>query len=347
MSGTSLDGLDLCLASFSEGHPDEWSFEILATRTISYNDTLRPWKKILEEAYEMRIEDLDELNAQYAAFLGSAAREFLDDQDLEADLLCSHGHTILHQPERGITYQLGNHPDLSRYSGLRSVGDFRRQDVELGGQGAPLVPIGDTLLFNEYSHCLNLGGFCNVSFDQDGVRSAFDISPCNMLLNDIAGLVGLPYDEGGQLARSGKTIKPLLDRWNNLEYYRMDGPRSLGREWYTENFSDLSSLSHQYDPKDLASTATEHIALQIAKVICRSQGVLITGGGAHNQYLLERLGEISGAGIKIPETQIVDFKEALIFAFLGVLKVRERINVLSSVTGAKEDHCSGVIYLPE
>ena len=341
MSGTSLDGLDMVYVKFNFTS-GKWSFDILDAQTLDYNRSPGDWKTKLKSAYNRSPQALDELNIKYAQFLGNQAKDFLDGR--AADFIGSHGHTIHHQPDKGITYQLGNHQAIAETSGITTIGNFRVQDVRLGGQGAPLVPIGDQLLFRDYDYCLNLGGFSNISFSQNETRIAFDLSPCNMLLNQIAELLDHPYDEGGELAMQGNVKQSLLQAWNSLEYYNRSFPKSLGREWYEHHFK--STIGHSNSsPQDLMATAVEHIAIQIGKVLKKGK-CLTTGGGAKNSFLIGRLRDYSNAEIVIPSESLVDFKEAVIFALLGVLKAESIDNVLASVTGASHDHCSGVVYEP-
>ena len=261
------------------------------------------------------------------------------------DAVCSHGHTILHQPQNGFTLQIGNLPEISSLIHQTVVCDFRVQDVKLGGQGAPLVPIGDRILFSEYKYCINLGGFSNVSFEQNGTRIAFDISPVNTVLNFYANLLGLNYDDKGQLTRTGKINSILLNELNDLDFYQQKFPKSLGFEFVKEIVLPIIE-KYKIPIEDKLRTFTEHIALQTALALPNKNGsMLATGGGAYNDFLMERIqANIPEMKIIIPSSKILEYKEALIFALLGVLKLRNEINILSSVTGAKMDHSSGIIF---
>ena len=258
--------------------------------------------------------------------------------------VCSHGHTILHQPQNGITLQIGNLPEIAKLIGQTVVCDFRVQDVTLGGQGAPLVPIGDRILFSDYDYCLNLGGFSNVSFEQNGSRIAFDISPVNTVLNFYANKLGLDYDNKGTISKSGKLNFDLLNELNALDYYKKPFPKSLGFEFVKESILPLME-SYDIPPEDKMRTFIEHITFQIAMALPSKKGrLLATGGGAYNDFLMERMQfHLPQIEIIIPDKKTIEFKEALIFALLGVLKIRNEINVLASVTGAKQNHSSGVI----
>jgi len=342
MSGTSLDGIDLAHVHFSiiDG---KWNFNIYETETVSYNSD---WLNKLKTAIDFSEEKLKELNKDYTVLLANSIKTFIKKHQLQKlDAVCSHGHTIMHQPQNGFTLQIGNLPEIANHCNQTVVCDFRVQDILLGGQGAPLVPIGDRILFSEYDFCLNLGGFSNVSFEQNDTRIAFDISPVNTVLNFYANQLGLDYDDKGQLAGSGKVNSELLNELNALEYYKKPFPKSLGFEFVKEI---VLPLIEQYNIpiEDKLNTFTEHITFQIDVALPSKKGKLLaTGGGAYNDFLIERLKFwLPELEIIIPDKKTIEFKEALIFALLGVLKLRNEINILSSVTGAKHNHTSGVIY---
>jgi anhydro-N-acetylmuramic acid kinase len=342
MSGTSLDGVDLTYIKFN--HLDRWTFEIFQSETVSYSEE---WLNKLKNAIHFNPSELEELNHSYTQLLASIIFDFISKHNLiEIDAVCSHGHTILHQPQNGFTLQIGNLPMIRDLVNQTIVCDFRVQDVQLGGQGAPLVPIGDELLFSEYDYCLNLGGFSNVSFNENGNRIAFDISPVNTVLNFYANELGFPYDAAGNIAKSGSVNLDLLQQLNNLEFYTLPYPKSLGMEFVN---AKIFPLIHSYDidVKDKLCTFVEHIAIQIVKICNKPHAKLfVTGGGAYNRFLIERLcNYLPSTEVVIPDDKTIQFKEALIFGFLGVLKLRNEINVLSSVTGAKHNHSSGVVFL--
>jgi anhydro-N-acetylmuramic acid kinase len=341
MSGTSLDGIDLAYIKFN--YSNQWKFEIFQSETVSYPDE---WVYNLKNAIAFSTTELEELNRSYTQFLAAVIADFISKNNLVAiDSVCSHGHTILHQPQNGITLQIGNLPMLSQLLNQNIVCDFRVQDVALGGQGAPLVPIGDKLLFNEYDYCLNLGGFSNVSFNEDGTRIAFDISPVNTVLNFYANSLGLEYDDAGKIAKSGKLNEALFQELNVIDFYSKSYPKSLGMEFVNQYvFTIIETKAMQTDA--ILHTFVEHIAFQIARSLTKKTGkLLVTGGGAYNLYLLERMKfYLPKMEIIVPDTKVIEFKEALIFGFLGVLRLRNEVNVLSSVTGAKEDHSSGKIF---
>jgi anhydro-N-acetylmuramic acid kinase len=342
MSGTSLDGVDLALLHF-HFESNKWTFEIGIAETIGYSDE---WVKRLKSAVNFTEDQLQELNHNYTQLSGNIIRNFIEKHQLKnIDAVCCHGHTILHQPQNGFTLQIGNLPEVAVICQQKVVCDFRVQDVQLGGQGAPLVPIGDRMLFSEFDYCLNLGGFSNVSFEQDGKRIAFDISPVNTVLNFYADQLGFEYDNGGKIARSGELNPKLFESLNELDFYQKPFPKSLGFEYVQEVVLPLME-SFAITTEDKMTTFVEHVAFQIANALLVKKGkLLITGGGAYNDFLLERIQfYLPEIAITIPEPKILEFKEAMIFGLLGVLKLRNEINVLSSVTGATKNHSSGTIF---
>jgi len=342
MSGTSLDGVDLAHIQF-EIKNDKWTFEILECETISYSSN---WVSILKTAVNYSENQLKELNENYTQLLASIIADFIKKHKLEnLDAVCSHGHTILHQPQNGFTLQIGNLPEIAKLTQQKVICDFRVQDVQLGGQGAPLVPIGDRILFQEYDYCMNLGGFSNVSFEENNTRIAFDISAVNTVLNFYANQLGLDYDDKGQISSTGNCNIDLLNELNALDFYQKKHPKSLGFEFVKEVLLPMIE-SYPISIEDKLRTYTEHIAMQIALVLPKKNGsMLTTGGGAYNTFLIGRIQfHLPKMNIVIPSKKILEFKEALIFALLGVLKMRNEINALQSVTGAKYDHSSGVIY---
>ncbi len=339
MSGTSLDGLDLAACEF-ELIGGRWIFNIVEAETLPYSGE---WINNLKNGQTFTGEEFLLLHNLYGKYLGKKIAEFLSKYKLSPQLIASHGHTLFHQPEKAFTFQIGNGAEIFAETGIQVVADFRTTDVALGGQGAPLVPVGDRLLFADYDYCLNLGGFANVSYDDAGRRIAFDNCPINFVLNVFANKKGLPFDNSGDLGRSGQLNKSLLTQLNQLDYYKMEAPKSLGREWVENTFNRVVG-SYSISDIDKMRTVYEHAAIQIAKVFTPQSKVLITGGGAFNTFLIERIAYYSKAELVIPENKLINFKEALIFAFLGMLRSRGEINCLASVTGAKRDSSSGIIF---
>ncbi len=341
MSGTSLDGVDICYVRFN--YNDAFDFEILKSVTVKYPET---WKLALQNAFNADERSLINLDIKYGNYLGSLINQFIDENEISnINFIASHGHTIFHKPEEGYTLQIGNGQAIADVTQLKVICDFRTQDVKLGGQGAPLVPIGDELLFYDYDYCLNLGGFVNVSYKENGKRIAFDICPINIVLNHYVNQLGFVFDDKGQIASTGKINKELFERLNQLEFYHKRHPKSLGLEWVLEFVNPLID-SYHLDIKDILRTFIEHVAFQISNVIKKDSRILVTGGGAFNDFLMQRIEFYLEQKIILPATQLVDFKEALIFAFLGLLCVENQVNCLKSVTGASKDHCSGAIFMP-
>jgi len=344
MSGTSLDGIDLCLSSFEIG--TSWQFQINAAETVEYSEK---WKQRLTTAIDLNPTELEDLNQEYTQFLGEVIQAFIDAHGITTiDAVCSHGHTVFHEPSLGKTLQIGNLPVLATHLNQTVVCDFRTQDVALGGQGAPLVPIGDALLFSEHDYCLNLGGFANISFEHNNQRIAFDICPVNIVLNHYVASLGLDYDSEGQIAAKGTVCKPLLEALNALDFYKLQPPKSLGLEWVQSEIFPLIE-SYNLEVPTLLRTVVEHCAEQLSNVLKSHQlkKGLITGGGVFNTFLMQRISELSGQDLQPTQPLIIDFKEALVFGFLGVLRLRNEPNCLQSVTGASGDHSSGHIYFTE
>lgn len=342
MSGTSLDGVDLAHIQFTISG-NKWNFNLLECETVSYS---QEWVNTLKTAVAFSQEQLETLNKDYTLLLGNIISDFIQRHKIEnLDAVCSHGHTILHQPQNGFTLQIGNLPEIAKIVNHKVVCDFRVQDVQLGGQGAPLVPIGDRILFPDYEYCLNLGGFSNVSYEESSIRLAFDISPVNTVLNFYANQLDLDYDDKGIISKSGNLQPELFNKLNALDFYQKTFPKSLGFEFVKETVLPLIE-SFEIPAEDKMHTFSEHIAYQIGVALKVKQGkLLITGGGAYNDFLLQRIQfHLPEMQIVIPDNKILEFKEALIFGLLGVLKLRGEVNTLSSVTGARHDHSSGVTY---
>ena len=361
MSGTSLDGVDLAYCVFKEG--ECWSYEIRKAETIPYPEEL---KHQLSKAMTLSGYELALLHNELGRYFGTQVNEFMADFTEEVELIASHGHTVFHRPDLGMTLQIGSGADIAAICGKPTVCDFRTLDVALGGQGAPLVPIGDELLFGQYDICLNLGGISNLSFRTDGQRKAYDISPCNIVLNQLARQMGKAYDANGDIARCGQVNPSLLAQLNELDYYKQLGTKSLGREWIDHNFFPIMARSALSVP-DQMRTVCEHIAGQIANACntagikncdssgntvscdreaCNTKGrtLLITGGGAHNTFLIDLIREKFHGQVIIPDDKTIDFKEAIIFAFLGFLRANGLPNCLASVTGARRDSSGGGMY---
>lgn len=341
MSGTSLDGLDLAICSFEE-KGKVWRYHILHTETVPYDGE---WYRKLSGAPMLTGLDLHLLDHDYGRYIADNARSVISTSGIDVGLISTHGHTVFHRPEASFTLQIGRPQVVASSTGIRTVGDFRQQDMLNGGQGAPLVPVGDELLFSEYDYCLNLGGFANISYNMEGRRLARDICPVNIILNRFSSDLGLPFDDRGRASRSGNLNKSLLQGLNAVPYYAGEGPGSLAREWVE---SDLLPVINEYSlpVTDILRTVTEHIAIQVSRHVSPRSMVLATGGGAYNTFLLERIIHHSKSEVVAPPAELLEFKEAMVFAFMGLLRQYDRINCYSSVTGAAKDSSCGVIFNP-
>jgi anhydro-N-acetylmuramic acid kinase len=341
MSGTSLDGLDIAFCEFEKrgGH---WDYAIIQAETIPYTEDWHERLSTIEMASAFEYVATD---VEFGHLSGQLTAGFMKKHNLNPDFIASHGHTIFHQPSGKITAQIGRGSAIAAETGVQVVCDFRSLDVALGGQGAPLVPIGDQLLFGHFDYCLNLGGFANISFQKNDQRIAFDICPVNIVLNRLSRMVGQEFDSDGLLADQGRIDESLLEGLNSLAFYYQDPPKSLGKEWVVEHIYPLLDQS-KLNVNDHLATFCEHIAVQIAKATRGnvSETLMITGGGAFNTYLVERIGFHSKTQIIIPDNLTINYKEALIFAFLGVLRMRNEINCLASVTGARRDSSGGAVH---
>ncbi len=340
MSGTSLDGLDICYASFERNDLQQWSFDILKAETISYP---KIWEQKLRDSFSLSAPDLMELHSEYGFYLGKEVQSFISKNNIQKlDVISSHGHTVFHQPQKKFTVQIGDGRAIKMQNKFPVVYDFRSQDVLMGGNGAPLVPIGDLLLFSKYDACLNLGGFSNISFNKEGQRIAFDVCPVNIVLNKFAENLGKKFDENGRIAKAGTIDEDILNKLNNLEFYKQTNPRSLGIEWVIDQIlPHFEGMLYE----NVLATFTHHAAQKIAEttVFYGLKNMLITGGGAYNEYLISLIKEKTATEIILPTSDIINFKEALIFAFMGILKSNNENNVLSSSTGSSADHSSGLL----
>lgn len=350
MSGTSLDGIDLAHCEF-EFIKDAIKYNIKAAETIAYSEYFIEKLQELQKCDTITFFEIDRmLGFHYGEIINSFLKR---NNIIEYDAVCSHGHTIFHQPDKKFTIQVGHGAAIAAKIKKTVVCDFRSLDVALGGQGAPLVPIGDKLLFSDYNFCLNLGGISNITLYHNDIATpiAFDICPVNMILNNLAEFFNQKYDKDGEIARSGTIEQALLNELNALDYYHQKPPKSLGKEWFLANFLPIIEKS-TISVKDKMATVCEHIAIQISKCVkenlnnVSSNNLLVTGGGAHNVFLIERIQNNleKRAKIIVPEKKIVDFKEALIFGLLGVLRLRKEQNTLKSVTGAEVNSIGGCVY---
>lgn len=340
MSGTSLDGVDFALVSFL-GDGNDWSFTLEKSVTVAHDSV------ILKELKNIAFANTEEINAldlQFGAFLGREINKHFQ-LDLEhIDFISSHGHTAKHNPNAGYTIQIGSAEAIHEITKKPVINNFRAKDVSLGGQGAPLVPVGDRDLFSTYDYCLNLGGIANISFSQNRVRLAFDISPLNMALNEISNLLGKPYDDRGLLAAQGYVDERMLNQLEQIAFYKQSLPKSLGYEDYVKYWAPALKNSATTNQNKLR-TLVDHFAHQIA-IVCKNIGeggkMVVTGGGAHNDFFINQLkAMLPKMTVHVPHNDIINYKEAIIFAYLGLLRYLDFPNCLSSVTGARVDSSGG------
>ncbi len=347
MSGTSLDGLDIAVCTF-EFSNNKWSYTTRASTTIDYTAA---FKKELNAAMTLSGEALIALDRAFGTLQGKAVKKFITENALQVDLVSAHGHTIFHKPAEGYTLQIGNGASLYAACGIPVVTDLRSVDVAFGGQGAPLVPLGDDLLYGHYSGCLNLGGIANISYIKNDKHIAFDICEVNIVLNALALKLGKSYDDGGMIARGGQLIPALLEQLNKLPFYSQAPPKSLGREWVDAEVFSLINTSNE-PVENILHTCVIHNAQQIAACLSsipiknNKQQLLITGGGAFNTFLIECIQKYAGAQIELilPDINTIQFKEAIIFGFLGLLRMQNIANAKSTVTGASIDTIGGALY---
>lgn len=349
MSGSSLDGLDLVLAEFQSAG-QQWQYQIEAADCLPYTNE---WKKRLRQATTLNTRAYLQLHVEYGHYLGDQVNRFIQNKGLEyrVGLIASHGHTSFHDPANRLTAQLGDGAALAASTRLPVVSDLRAMDVALGGQGAPIVPIGERMLFPQHTYFLNIGGIANLSFSADPYV-AFDVCPANRVLNALAETMGHAMDADGAIARSGMVQQDLLHALGQLDYYQRKGPKSLANEFGTDVVLPML-IDSKYPIPDLLSTYCEHIAIQIAQAFSNMESLvpgdmLTTGGGAFNQYLMERIAaHLLPLGILpvVPEKDLVQYKEALIMAFIGVLRWRQDNTVIASVTGASATSIGGALWM--
>ena len=334
MSGSSLDGLDLCVTEFHQ-ISNLWNYKITHSLTIELPSE---FKTLLADSPTLNAKSLAELDLNYGKWIGKQINLL----SIPFDLISVHGHTVFHLPEQGKSLQIGNGEVINQMTRIPTVANFRNQDIQLGGQGAPLVPMGERHLFPEFNAFINLGGICNGSFGSAAKWIAGDIGPCNQVLNHFANRLGVAFDDAGQLARSGQMNEPLMAKWSSLDFFNSPFPKSLDNQWVRDHFV----IDVDCTPEDVLHTFSLFISEKIASQLNRynPKQVMITGGGTYNLFLIEQIEKLTKVELVIPNDAIVEFKEALVFGFLGLLRIRNEINVLSCCTGATQDSCSGDIY---
>lgn len=351
MSGSSLDGLDIAFTELTETG-GKWNYEIIATQCLPYTDE---WRNKLVTAVDLSALNYQLLHIAYGHYIGHAINKFIKENNLHhrVNLIASHGHTTFHLPHKKMTAQLGDGAAIAAVTKLPVVSDLRNIDVAFGGQGAPIVPIGEKLLLGDYNYLLNIGGIANISLNNEGNYKAFDICAANRILNMLVAQKGLSYDDGGKIASAGKININILQQLNGLDYYSQPAPKSLSNSFGTTIVYPIIE-SALLSVEDALRTYTEHIALRVKAVIVNNESkgsgnkMLVTGGGAFNTFLIERITDLlyeNGIEIVVPDEQLVQYKEGLIMALMGVLRWREEANVLSSVTGAEQNSIGGALWL--
>ena len=351
MSGSSLDGLDLAFTEFTETG-GKWGYEIIAAECLAYDGE---WKARLATAASLTALEYQLLHADYGHYIGHAVNNFIEANNLHhrVNLIASHGHTTFHLPNKKMTAQLGDGAAIAAITKLPVVSDLRSLDVAFGGQGAPIVPIGEKLLFGSYNFLLNLGGIANISINTEGNYKAFDICPANSILNLLVAKLGWLYDDGGKMAASGKVNDDLLQQLNALEYYSKPAPKSLDNNFGTTIVLPII-IAANLTVEDALCTYVEHIAIQLKVALANNKQqtinnkLLVTGGGAFNTFLIARVSTLlaeDNIEIVVPDEKLVQYKEAVIMALIGLLRWREEANVLASVTGAKQNSIGGALWL--
>lgn len=343
MSGSSLDGLDICYSRIDVEN-EKYTFEILEAKTIEYNNV---WLENLRFARGLGELEIEKLSAEYGKIVAEFCNDFIANFSIytsKLDFITSHGHTVYHYPERGITLQIGDGQTVANLTGFQTIANLRQADMDAGGQGAPIVPIGDLLFFSNYKYCLNLGGIMNISIKENGEIVSFDIGVCNQLINHYANLYNMPFDKDGCIAQRGNFSQFLFDKLNDLPYFSQKFPKSLDNG-FTQNLIDICD-SYDLSIEDKLHTFYHHIAFQIKNVVNNNMPILTTGGGAHNLFLIELMQKKFGLNIQIPSKKLIDYKEALIMSLIGLRKLERKYNVLASVTGASQNTICGELYQP-
>lgn len=352
MSGSSLDGVDLAMVEFNSGDDEVIEWKLLATHEEAFEGT---WKKRLESATRLNGLELSRLNADLGILLGEMCASFIESSGITPDYIASHGHTVFHSPEQAFTVQIGSASHIAAHSGVAVIADFRSNDMAHGGEGAPLAPIIEKYLLPGYGFYLNLGGIVNLSAHHGDQIQAWDIAPCNQLLNFLAAQKGMAYDINGAMARQGNISSNLMDELTSVIPLPLNEPYSLDNSFVTQKFIPLlnnSNISVEDQLRTVVNYISESIATQIINTVSQSDftpTLLATGGGAHNQFMCDEIrNKLDGSKVSVlvPDADIIDFKEAAMMALCGLLRIMELPNAIATVTGADLDTINGGIYLP-
>ncbi len=352
MTGSSLDGIDLAYTKITVEN-GQYNYEVLISECVPIPPK---WKLRIEQLVLQNAVTYLKTSAFFGHFIGDRIAEFIEKHSLreQLDFIASHGQTVFHQPENLFTSQIGDGAAIARKSGFPVICDFRSIDVALGGQGAPVAPIADKIFFPDYKFFLNLGGIGNITANINGRYVAFDITAVNLVLNKVARLKGADFDYDGNMARAGELDDRLFEELNGSWYYEKDYPKSLSGGWVSKVV--LPTLSrHNISIENKLRTLVEHIAFQISRSIAqvhkkesidisKADKMLVTGGGAFNSFLVERIEALSPLSLIVPDDETVKYKEAILMALMGVLRLRGEVNCLGSVTGAERDSIGGAIY---
>lgn len=341
MSGSSLDGLDIGVFSFQEKN-SKYDFKFLKFKTFQIPKSIFKQLKAADTLGESALQKLD---IEYGEYIAKCILRFLENSPIKAELISVHGHTVFHEPHKGVSLQIGNAQTIANYTNITTIDNFRIYDIEKGGQGAPLVPAGDMLLFGNYNACINLGGIANITLNDS--KKAFDITYCNRALNFLASKLKLKFDAEGKIARGGKLIAAFLKQLEEIDYLNYLPPKSLNNQNFELQYLPIFQNFLKSNVADLLHTYNIFLSTQIGKFLKKNDQVLITGGGAHNHFLIELLQNNYCRGIVIPPKKLINGKESLVFAFLGYLKYHNKINVYSCFTGASENSYAGDIHHPE
>lgn len=354
MSGSSLDGLDIVYTELDDSG-GKWQYEIKAAACIAYTSE---WQTKLQNASSLNAYEYLLLHTAYGRWIGDQVNEFIAANHLhhKVQLIASHGHTVFHTPQLYMTAQLGDGATIAAVTGINTVSDLRAMDVALGGQGAPIVPMGEKLLLKDYTYCLNIGGIANISCKNSNDYIAFDVCPANRVLNLLSSKEGKPFDDGGAISKSGSVNTALLTLLNNLDYYKQPYPKSLANDFGTHIIFPLIE-SFQPATRDALRTYMEHITQQLVYAVNslrqispaeQTSKLLVTGGGAFNTFLVERITDALkpfSIEVIVPNSDLIKYKEALIMALLGVLRWREEDTVMRSVTGALRNSIGGAVWI--
>lgn len=356
MSGSSLDGLDIAFCEFIVEDQKIFSWQLLQADTIPFSEM---WQSRLAHLPHQSALVYAQSHVYFGHYMGELVNQFLEKYSIQPDFIASHGHTIFHYPEKRMTAQIGDGAALAAVTGCPVISDFRTQDIAINGEGAPLAPTADKHLLSGYDFYLNLGGIANVSCNVNGKFVSFDIGGANQIFDALARLVDLDYDDEGKIASAGKVVNELLSEVNSIDYFAQKYPKSLDNQWVVNNLVK-KYMEYPESVENRMRTAVEQLAQQTVQDVIQvieNEGFIKqkytmypTGGGVFNTFLMQRMQELflekMDLEIVLPEKEIIQFKEAILMGLLGVLRMENIPNCMSSVTGAKRDTIGGAVYAP-